>query len=54
MGHRHIPNTSQIFEVDQDWGHGHPATGRSQVHIGTEILFLYTLLTMLLGNLYFK
>ncbi|KAJ6720286.1 RING/U-BOX SUPERFAMILY PROTEIN [Salix viminalis] len=34
MGHRQMFNTSQFFETEQDWSHGHPASGQSYIHMG--------------------
>ncbi|KAJ6350066.1 hypothetical protein OIU78_006284 [Salix suchowensis] len=37
MGHRQMFNTSQFFEIEQDWSHGHPAAGQSYVHMGRAV-----------------
>jgi hypothetical protein len=43
MGHKQMFNTSQYFEIEQDWSHGHPASGQSYVHMG--MLLYYVLLS---------
>ncbi|XP_024462729.1 uncharacterized protein LOC112328435 [Populus trichocarpa] len=37
MGHKQMFNTSQYFEIEQDWSHGHPASGQSYVHMGRAV-----------------
>ena len=42
MGHRQMFNTSQLFEIEQDWSHGHPAAGQSYVHMGMFFVTCYS------------
>ncbi|CAK7325488.1 unnamed protein product [Dovyalis caffra] len=37
MGHRQMFNSSQFFEIEQDWSHGHPASGQPHAHIGRAV-----------------